>query len=61
MVKRVPWPGVESARMVPPCCSTICRAMARPRPVPFFLVVKKMAEWDEIAQKYEFLDDEVEE
>ncbi len=35
----VPWPGVLSARIVPPCSSTICRAIARPRPVPFTFVV----------------------
>ena len=30
----VPWPGLLSAQIVPPCSSTICFAIARPRPVP---------------------------
>src|SRR5262249_39440963 len=35
-------PGVDSQRSSPPCLSTICRAMPRPRPVPspFAFVVK---------------------
>src|SRR5439155_13556776 len=30
----VSWPGALVAQMRPPCCSTICRAMYRPRPMP---------------------------
>ena len=41
MVKVEPLPGVLSARRQPPCCSlTMKLQMARPRPVPFSLVVK---------------------
>ena len=29
-----PDPSDDSTQMRPPCCSTTCRAMARPRPVP---------------------------
>ena len=29
-----PSPSVDSSQMRPPCCSTMCRAIARPRPVP---------------------------
>ena len=39
-MKRVPSPGRLSTLMLPPCCSTICLAMERPSPVPFFFVVK---------------------
>src|SRR5262249_18044230 len=34
IVKVVPLPGVLRAAMVPPCASTIARAIARPRPLP---------------------------
>ena len=30
----VPWPSVDSTLMEPPCCSTICFALAKPTPVP---------------------------
>jgi hypothetical protein len=33
-VNVLPAPGVLRAVIVPPCCSAIIRAMARPRPVP---------------------------
>jgi len=29
-----PLPSVDSSQIRPPCCSTTCRAIARPRPVP---------------------------
>ena len=35
-----PPPSARAARMVPPCSSTIRRATARPRPVPFALPVR---------------------
>src|SRR5690606_8785237 len=38
--KVAPWPGVSVTTMVPPCCSMVCRRMARPRPVPSRLSVK---------------------
>ena len=34
MVNVAPWPGALSAAIVPPCCATICFAIARPRPLP---------------------------
>src|SRR5687767_13592765 len=33
-VKVVPAPSVLSTSIVPPCCSTVCRAAASPTPVP---------------------------
>ena len=33
-VKQAPPPGASATRIVPPCSSTMARAMARPRPVP---------------------------
>ena len=33
-VKHAPPPGASATRIVPPCSSTIARAIARPRPVP---------------------------
>ena len=40
-MKVVPWPGVLSTSMRPPCCSMMPWVMARPKPVPLSLVVKK--------------------
>jgi hypothetical protein len=34
MVTVVPEPGALAAVIVPPCASTVCRAMASPSPVP---------------------------
>src|ERR1035437_1041279 len=39
-VNFAPFPSTDSTRTVPPYSSTLCLTMARPRPVPFSLVVK---------------------
>src|SRR5437764_204212 len=37
---RVPTPGSLESSISPPCCSTICFTVGRPRPVPKLLVLK---------------------
>src|SRR5262245_15499414 len=38
-----PLPTVDSTQIRPPCISTICLAMARPRPVPPFALVFELS------------------
>src|SRR5215468_12475833 len=38
-----PFPIVESTQMRPPCISTICLAMASPRPVPPLALVSELS------------------
>ena len=38
-----PFPSVDSTQMRPPCISTICLAMARPRPVPPLALVRELS------------------
>src|SRR5262245_58938435 len=38
-----PLPSVDSTQMRPPCISTICLAMARPRPVPPWALVRELS------------------
>src|SRR4029453_8757446 len=40
-----PRPDVDSTQICPPCISTICLAMARPRPVPPFALVLELSTW----------------
>jgi hypothetical protein len=40
-----PWPNADSTQMRPPCISTICLAMARPRPVSHFALVFELSTW----------------
>src|SRR5262249_14230891 len=40
-----PFPSFDSYQMRPPCISTICLAMARPRPVPPFALVFELSTW----------------
>jgi hypothetical protein len=38
-----PFPSVDSTQIRPPCISTICLAMARPRPVPLLALVLELS------------------
>src|SRR5262249_52259528 len=38
-----PCPTVDSTQMRPPCISTICLAIARPRPVPPLALVRELS------------------
>ena len=40
-----PLPSVDSTQMRPPCISTICLAMASPRPVPPLALVLELSTW----------------
>src|SRR5262245_23701491 len=40
-----PLPTIDSTQMRPPCISTICLAMASPRPVPPFALVRELSIW----------------
>src|SRR5262245_44524812 len=40
-----PLPGVDITQIRPPCISTICLAMARPRPVPPLALVRELSTW----------------
>ena len=40
-----PLPTVDSTQMRPPCISTICLAMASPRPVPPLALVLELSTW----------------
>ncbi len=40
MVNLEPLPGSLATLILPPCCSTICFTIAKPRPVPRFFVEK---------------------
>jgi hypothetical protein len=40
-----PLPSVDSTQMRPPCISTICLAMASPRPVPPLALVSELSTW----------------
>src|SRR5215475_353879 len=40
-----PLPEVDSTQLRPPCISTICLAMASPRPVPPLAFVRELSTW----------------
>src|SRR5262245_56474456 len=40
-----PLPRVDSTQIRPPCISTICLAMASPRPVPPLALVRELSTW----------------
>src|SRR5215831_540609 len=45
-----PLPGVDTTQMRPPCISTICLAMARPRPVPPLALVRELVDLVELIE-----------